>query len=80
MRTITAADLTCVNPQRFEFAVAASDLNIPPGRCPDVLSVAGDVGNGMPLIRTGYRAPNGQLESIMYRQEFGCITVAVLND
>jgi hypothetical protein len=61
------------------FATDVSELNLRPGLWP--LSIPTNIGNGLPFIRKSKKVdPEGDLVWVTYVQEFGCITLRVLND
>lgn len=59
-----------------KFCAFASDLGLKPGQWPQNITLIGDFGNGRPYILTR-RKPDGSHE---YTQEFGIITLTLLND
>lgn len=61
------------------FVAFASDLGLPPGEWP--LTLTTNLGNEQPLTRTSKKVgPNGDLVSVTYRQQLGCIALRVFND
>jgi hypothetical protein len=57
-----------------KFSVEASTLGLPPGLLPS--SIETDLGNGRPFQLMRFTADGGGV----YNQEFGCISLRVLND
>lgn len=71
-----ATNVTNDNAHEFEvhqFITEASQLGLVPGEWPTFLST--DLGNGRPFVKQ-YWTGEG---TVLYRQEFGCITLKVLN-
>jgi hypothetical protein len=58
-----------------QYTAFASDLGLRPGEWPPALPVAADFGNGLSLVPIHYRA-----ERVLYKQQFGCVLVAIFND
>jgi hypothetical protein len=68
---ITVANVFEVSP--LSFVAEASDLGLRPGEWPDALTT--DLGNKLRLIRVAL--DDGRA---LYRQDLGCVELAILND
>ena len=69
----------CSEFEVHHFVTDASDLGLPPGPFPHRLST--DMGNGQPFNVINYKKnDDGDITCVIYRQEFGCIDLHVLND
>jgi len=68
---ITLADVTEFAPN--EFWADASDLGLPPGTWPETLET--DLGNKLKLRRIALDEGRG-----LYRQDFGCVELSIMND
>lgn len=63
------------------FQTDASDLGLRPGEWPLVLEVSTDIGNGRSFIEPAIiRNPDGDVAYVVYRQQFGCISLKIWND
>jgi hypothetical protein len=60
----------------FRWLAIASELQFPVGKFPTRINTT--LGNGQPFIRAAEQqlAPN----EVIYRQEFGCVELYILND
>lgn len=63
-------------PHKFE--VEASELGLRPGEWPATLLT--DLGNGQPLTLHKKLTSWGDLEGLVYHQQFGCIELVIHND
>lgn len=62
-------------------SVEASSLGMPPGKWPVTLLVSPTFGNGCPLVATQVqRDRDGDLQSVLYQQDFGTMQLVVFND
>ncbi len=62
----------------FYFVTEASDLGWPVGYWPEQIETK--MGNGLPLIRTAKTVRNGDLVSVRYDQNCGCMQLRIYND
>jgi hypothetical protein len=73
----TATINNCTPPSghcSFRYLTEASDLCIPPGRWPETIDTT--LGNGLPFVAHS-RDDHG---AVLYKQQFGCVELLVLND
>ena len=78
---ITFQTIIQVDGSLFGFMAEASSLGLRPGEWPQALPVRKDVGNGLPFARPKARLnADGEIVSVAYVQDLGCLTLTVFND
>lgn len=74
-KAVDLSNATASGTQAHTFHAEASDLRLPPGAWPRLLDTK--LGNGRPFVKQQVYSEDG---SVMYRQEFGSLTLIVFND